>query len=93
MNKVGSTKTVNFMTPWAEVIVLGRGHISCIVKMHSFFNKPSTLIPGIDQTKQVCGNDEQGRVYQNCKFHDPLGRGSCARAWSYKSYSEYALFL
>ena len=74
MNKVGSTKTVNFMTPaGAEVIVLRRGHISCIVKMHYFFNKPSSSLPGIDQTKQVCGNDEQGRVYKNCKLNDPLG--------------------
>ena len=32
-------------------------------------------------------------VYQNCKFHEPWGRGSCARAWLYKSYSENALFL
>ena len=37
--------------------------------------------------------DDQGRVYQNCKFHDPWGRGSCASALSYKSYSETALFL
>ena len=30
---------------------------------------------------------------ENCKFHDPLGRGSCARAWPYKSYSKNALYL
>ena len=29
---------------------------------------------------------------KNCKFHEPRGRGSCARAWLYKSYSENALF-
>ena len=40
------------------------------------------------QTNLVYSNDNQGRVYQNCKFHDPRGRGSCARAWPYKSYSE-----
>ena len=38
MTKEGSTKIVNFMTPGAEVIVLGHGHMSHIVKMHySFF--------------------------------------------------------
>ena len=30
-----STKIVNFMTPWAEVVVLALGHL---VKMHNFFN-------------------------------------------------------
>ena len=37
MTKEGSTKIVTFMTPWAGVLVLGRGHISHIVKMHYFF--------------------------------------------------------
>ena len=32
-----STKIVNFMTPGAGVLVLGRGHISHIMKMHYFF--------------------------------------------------------
>ena len=32
------------------------------------------------QTNYVFSNDDQGRVYQNYKFHDPRGRGSCARA-------------
>ena len=37
MTKEGSTKIVNFMTPGAGVLVLGRGHISHIVKLHYFF--------------------------------------------------------
>ena len=37
MTKEGSTKIVNFMTPGAGVLVLGRGHISHIVQMHYFF--------------------------------------------------------
>ena len=37
MTKEGSTKLVNFMTPGAGVFVLGRGHISHIVKMHYSF--------------------------------------------------------
>ena len=32
-----ATKIVNFMTPGAGVLVLGRGHISHKVKMHYFF--------------------------------------------------------
>ena len=35
--KEGSTKIVNFMTPEAGVLVLGRGYISHIVKLHYFF--------------------------------------------------------
>ena len=58
-----------------------------------YLQTSSSLLPGIDQTNQVCSNDDQGRVYQNYKFHDPWGRGSCARAWSYKSYSKNAFFL
>ena len=38
-------------------------------------------------------NDDQGRVYVNYKFHDPLVRGSYARVLPYKSCSENALFL
>ena len=34
MIKEASTKIVNFMTPRAGVLLLGRGHISHIVKMH-----------------------------------------------------------
>ena len=49
MTKEGSTKIVNFVTPGAEVLVLGRGHISHIVKMHYFFNKPF-FYPPMDQT-------------------------------------------
>ena len=34
MTKEGSTKIVNFMTPGTAVLVLGRGHISHILKMY-----------------------------------------------------------
>ena len=37
ITKEGSTKIINFMTPGAGVLVLGRGHISHIVKMYYFF--------------------------------------------------------
>ena len=37
MTKGGSTKIITFMTPRAEVLVIGCGHISHIVKMQYFF--------------------------------------------------------
>ena len=80
MTKKGSTKIVNFMTLRTAVLVLGRGHISNIVKIHY-----SSLLPGIDQTNYVYSNDDQGRVYQNCNLNDPGGRGSYARVWPFKS--------
>ena len=79
MTKEGSTQIVNFMTSGAVVLVLGRGHISHIVKMHY-----SSLLLGIDQTNQVCSNDNQG-VYQNYKYHDPRAGVPCAWVWLYKS--------
>ena len=36
-DKGRGNKIVNFMTPGAGVLVLGRGHISHRVKMHYFF--------------------------------------------------------
>ena len=52
MAKEGSTKTLNFMTPDAGVLVQGCGHISHKVKMHYFLfhKKSSSLHPGIHQT-------------------------------------------
>ena len=83
--KEGSTKIVNSITPEARVLVLGCGHISHIVKMHYFFKNLSSLLPVIDQTNYVYIIDDQGRVYQNCKFQDPRSWGSDVRAWPYKS--------
>ena len=37
MTKEGFTKIVNFMTSGAVVLVLGRDHISHILKVHYFF--------------------------------------------------------
>ena len=52
-----------------------------------------TLLRCMIYTNKVYCNDVQGKVYQNCKFHDPRDRGSCARACPLKLYSENALFL
>ena len=70
MTNERSTKIVYFITPGAGVLVLGRGHIINIVNVHYFFQN-LFLYPDIDQTNQVYITDDQGRVYQNCKFHDP----------------------
>ena len=44
-----------------------------------FFLIYSILKGDIFDTMEYPGKKyEQGRVYQNCKFHDPKGRGSCA---------------
>ena len=73
------------MTPGAEVFVLGCGHISHTVKMHYFFLKSFSLLPGIDQTNYVYSIiEDQGRVYLNCKFHDPRGWSSGVRVWPFK---------
>ena len=91
ISKEGSTKIVNFKTPRAGVLVLRRGHISHIVKKNALFlEESSSLQSDIDQTNWEYSNDDQGRVYQNCKSNYPTGRGSCAWAWS---YSEHAIFL
>ena len=74
ITKEQSTKIVNFMTPGVGTLVLGHGHI---VKIKYFFFS-SSLHLGMDQTNSVYSNNEQGRVYQNCKFHDPRGRDSYA---------------
>ena len=70
------------MNPVAGILLLGRGHLSHILKMHYFFKNSFALLPGIDQANYVYSNDDQGKVYQNCKFHDPRGRGSDAWTWS-----------
>ena len=70
------------MNPGAGFHVLGRDYVSHKVKMHYFFKKYASLLPGMDQTNyvHVYSNDNKGRVFQNYKLHDPQGRGSCARA-------------
>ena len=53
------------MTPRVGVLVLGRGHISHIVKMHS------SQLPGIDQTNQECSNDDHGGFTKIVNFMIP----------------------
>ena len=47
---------------------------------------------GLDQTNYVYRNDDQGRVYQNCKCHDPKGWGSDVSRGHISHYSEYVFF-
>ena len=51
MTKEGSTKIVTFMTPGAGVLVLARGNISHIVKLHYFFKYSQAVIEGPKENK------------------------------------------
>ena len=61
ITKEGFTKIMNFMTPGAEVLVLGRGHISHIVKLHYFFNNLLLYSQAlIKQTKYIVMMTNEG---------------------------------
>ena len=78
MSKGMSTLIISFMSPGLGVLVLGRGHIGYTVKMH--------CLPNIDKCKYiVILNHGSLRVYQICKFHEPLAEVSYARVWPYES--------
>ena len=93
MTKKGSTKIVTLMTPGAGVLVLGRGHISHIVKMHYFFK--NLLLNSQAQNRQTKYVVMMTKVWSTkiVNFMTTWGRGSCGRVWPYKSYSENTLFL
>ena len=65
------------MTPGAGVLVLGRGHISNIVKMHYFFK--NLFSASEHGSKYIVIMTKEGST-KIVNFHDPRGRGSCARA-------------
>ena len=73
ISKEGTTKIVNFITLRTGNLVLGRGSISDIVKVHYFFQNLFSLHSGIDQIKWEYRNDDQGRVYKNCKLNYSRG--------------------
>ena len=54
ITKEGSTKIVNFMTPGAVVLVLGRGCISHIVKLHYFQAQIKQTKCIVMMTKEGC---------------------------------------
>ena len=81
------------MTPGAGFLVVGCGHISHIVKMHYFFKNLLSTPKHRSDKLDFYSNDSQGRVYQNCNFHDPRGRGFCARVWLYKSVVKMHYFF
>ena len=76
-----------FHEHFGRASVLGHGHIShiwkCIISLRTFFFFLSLHLV-------TDSYNNQGRVHQNCKFHDPWDRGSCVGACS---YSENAIFL
>ena len=66
------------MTPGPGVHVLGHNYISDIpVFKVLYFFKIFLSTPG----HRSYSNDNREMIYQNCLFHDPWGRGSCAKAW------------
>ena len=85
------------MTYGAGVLVLGHGRISHGENAICFF-KIVISIPRLDSHKLstctglVYSNDNEERVYLNCKFHDPWVWGSCATAWPYRSYCDFLKF-
>ena len=60
-----------------------------------FLVKYFSILWGMIQTNTVHGNNDGGmvHVYQKCKFHDPWGRGSCAKVWPYRLCSENTSLL
>ena len=92
MTEEGSNKIINFMTPGEVVLVLRCGHLSYIVKSNDFFKN---LLPysraQIRQTVGIVIMLKEG--FTKTKFIYPQSRGSCTRAWPYKSYSENTFFL
>ena len=45
-------------------------------RINDFLKESSFLLLVVDQEDRVytCSNDEQGKVYPLCKFHDPWGK-------------------
>ena len=62
----------------------------CTVRRQEIVN---LMAPHIDQTHWGYSNDDQGRVYKNCIFNDPRGRGSCAGAFPYSANAIFLFFL
>ena len=89
MTKEGSTKIVNFMILGAGDLVLGRGLKSHKVKIHQSYK--NHLLYSQAWIRKFMSNDDQGRVYQNCTFHDPHCWGSDVRRGHISHYSEDAL--
>ena len=52
----------------------------------------SNLAHDSERKKSIC-YDDQGRVSQSYKVHDPLGRGSCVMVCSHNSFTENAFVL
>ena len=80
-----STKIVNFMSPGAGVLVVGHCYICHKVRKQYFFkNLLLYSLEWIRKTECKVMMTKEGSTKIE-KFCDPLGKGSCARAWQYKS--------
>ena len=74
MTKEGSTKIVNFMTPGAELLVLGCAHLShimkCVISSKIFLNGYISR-----KSSTVSSNDELGKFPKIVNFMTPLREG------------------
>ena len=92
MTKEGSTRIVNFKIPRTRVLVLGRCHISHIVKMHySFENLLLYFQAKIRQARYIVMISKE-RSTKSVTFMTP-GAGVFVLGCGHMSYSENALFL
>ena len=90
VSKSASTKIVNFMAPESRVLVLGRGSIDYIVKIHYFFENLLFCSWVLNKlTKNIV------MMWKNTfvNFMTPWDRGSDLRVELYWLYSENTLIL
>ena len=83
MNKEGSTKIINFLTPGAGVLVLRHGHTSHILKMHYFFKILLLYSQALNRQTMYIVMMTKEESTKNVNFMNRLGRGSCVRVLSY----------
>ena len=80
MSKEGSSKIVNFMTPWAGILGLGRVLISYKVKMHYFFEN-ILLYPQAKnrQTEYIVPRSYSHKIVNFMGRGSLIGRGHISR--------------
>ena len=66
---------VKFHDPLSQGdIILGKN-----VKIGYLFKNLFLYFQAYFTQNGVYSDNDQGKVYPNCKFHEPLGKGSCTR--------------
>ena len=89
-----STKIVNFMTPWSRDSYSQAWSYKSYSENAFPLKKSFSLLSGIDETNKVYSYNDQGSVYQNCKFYNPwvgvlvIGRGHTVYAIRQSKYMD-----